>query len=172
MTSSDMIARFLVELACARKAILPLQGKPISVDFSQYPRTQTGKAIEIAAAAGFGSMLSTESMQVTKQRFKHIALKFIREARDVERALLDSTVNSNSSIDSFGLVAIACHIICNSNKFEKKMINDLSPIAVNGLSSCFLEGTEESIGYSATLKLVLASTLKLVCVAPSSVCLL
>lgn len=158
MSSSDTIALFLVRLACEGKSSISFQDETLSVDFKQSQTTRTNRAFEIAAAAGFGSMLSSGTTQVTKQRLKHIALKVLQEARE-------TNVAAHRSEDAFGQVAIACHIICNGDKFEKRTIQELAAITLNGMSGQFFEDA----GYSGNLKLVLVSTLKLICMTPSAV---
>ena len=130
--------------------------------------------LEIAAASAYGSMLSIEGgSPFMKQRLTHVTLKHVRSTYEEERA--QATSGHDVPPPRVGLLVIACHIICCSNiaKIEKVTLYQIAAIAMEGLSSRVFsvdEGSRKS-DLAPVKKLVLAAILKLICVAPTAVCL-
>jgi hypothetical protein len=127
---------------------------------------------EIAAASAYGSMLSIEgSSPFMKQRLTHVTLKYVRSTYEEE--LAQATFRHDIPPPRIGVLVIACHVICCSNitKIEKTTLYQIAAIAVEGLSSKVFsvdEGSRKS-DLAPVKKLVLATILKLICVAPTAV---
>ena len=131
--------------------------------------------LEIAAASAYGSMLSIEGgSPFMKQRLTHVTLKHVRSTYEEERA--QATFGRDIPPPRLGLLVIACHIICCSNitKIEKVTLHQIAAIAVEGLSSRVfpVDAGSRRSDLAPVKKVVLAATLKLICVAPTAVSLL
>ena len=180
-STADKVALFLVELACELKAALPFtdegQGmldltKLDSPDASNDEKVST--SLKIATGSAFGSMLSVEgSTPLMKQRLVHVTMKYIRSTYD--ELCVQSNNGEAVTAPRVGLLMIACHIVCCSNlqRLDKNAVRQLSTIIILGMSSWIFSAIDErnkpKPEVTAVKKMVLASTLKLICIVPTEV---
>lgn len=173
-STADRIAIFLLEVACDGKAELPFsQGAQQNLINSQ--AFEDEKIIQLSAASAYGSMVTVSTLKpLMKQRLMYASFKFIKAAYNEERdqARTGQTVKA----PRVGLLAVVCHVICNSDfsRLERSMLHQLCTLVVEGLSSSIFQSAKESNqvrSTTASKNLVLAATLKAICIAPTVVSL-
>jgi hypothetical protein len=132
------------------------------VQLSKWKEAGTEASLEMTAASSFGSMLSGKLRPVVRQRLTHIGLQYVHKQYEIET--IQATSGENISAPRLGLLVIVCHMICCSDitKMDKAVLHQMVTLALEGLGSCDLLPPPAKI-------LILASTLKLISVVPSSV---
>jgi hypothetical protein len=170
-STADKIASFLLKVACNGKAQLAFT-QDAGQDFDSLA-FEDEEAIQLSAASAYGSMLTVSTLKpLMKQRLMYASFKFIKAAYEEER----DQARSGQTVKAprVGLLAVVCHVICSSNfsRLEPSMLHQLCTLVVEGLSSTIFQPANESHKASSTTaskNLVLAATLKAICVAPTVV---
>jgi hypothetical protein len=167
------IATFLAEMACTGKSSLPFSSdEEAQLVSSKFDGADVLSSLEITAASAYGSILSVETAKpLMKQRLAHISLRLIRSAYEEQR----DQATSGKTVEELrvGTIAVVCHVVCSTDisKTDKWALQKMATLAVEGLSSSIFL-TDDGIAQrssSSAKNLILASVLKLVCVAPTSV---
>ena len=164
--SSDKIILFLVDLACKKKSVSIFSEKREDmIDLSAFDSSTDGKEssrIAVTVAALIGSILTTEcrGSGLWRQRLIHIIVKRILES--------GSHISGTSQPDihySMGAVTSLCHVLCSANITAALSADQC--FVVGTMLSQSLSSTEMHIDGPLTLKLILATILKMICTAPS-----
>jgi hypothetical protein len=162
-------------MACTGKSSLPfLSDEEAQLVSSKFDNADVLSSLEIAAASAYGSILSVETAKpLMKQRLAHVSLRLIRSAYEEQR----DQARSGKTVEELrvGTIAVVCHVVCSTDisKTDKSALQHMATLAVEGLSSSiFLTGDGIARSSSSAKNLILASVLKLVCVAPTSVSLI
>ena len=165
-TSSDKIFLFLVDLACKKKSIDAFSevGNDI-VDlkaFDASPDQKESSRIAIIAASLIGSILTTEchGSGLWRQRLVHIAMKRILEP-DIQSAGAIQTGMRNS----VGAVATLCHVLCSAD--IPTVLSAVQRVSVGTIVSQSLSSSDMPFDGPSTIKLILATILKMISTAPS-----
>lgn len=173
---ADRLASFFIELACKRKAAVPFaKNANIEIDLLAFDSDGNLRSFGFAmrSVAAFGSMLGVEDRRpIWKQRLTHNTFKYIDPILKSE-----DQSGAKPTINSLGLVAIVCHIVCagafkNVNLAARGVA--VRAVVKNLISGPFYDEKylkDPGISYEivAVKKLVIASILKLACSDPGLV---
>lgn len=165
-TTADVVAKFLLEVACQTKAQLPFEQDVGS--FFDAANFEDEQMMVVDAASAYGSMLSVAKMKpLMQQRIVYASSKYIKAAYTLER---DQAQNGETiTKPSPGLLLIVSHVICMSDfaKLDRTMLHQLSTIIVEGLSSSLFQ--RDSNVSTSVKNIILAAALKVISVAPTVV---
>jgi hypothetical protein len=161
--TADQIMLFLVDLSCTKKA----RCENYTVDLTIFDSNDFNfsEELSIKAASAVGTILETEhGSTLWKQRLTHISVRHIVECiSDINTS--DDKVTKEVSL---GTLAAMCHLVCFSN-LQHILVNRLKAIArllTYGLSSIAIDSALKQ--NHQIIKLILASLVKMLSMAPSS----
>jgi hypothetical protein len=171
VVSSSVIAKFLLKLACAGESRLPFEGEDapvIKLQDLNSTNLALSETLKIAAASAYGSMISTaEGPPLAKQRLVHMSQKHIRSTYEKDKT--EAMAGHAIPEPEIGLLIIVSHILCSCdlNTIEKNLLQQMTTIEIEGLSSSVFAKVEGgSSKFTHVKSLVLAAILKLICVVP------
>lgn len=159
--TADAVATFFVDIACQHKGSLHFAGEcDVYLDITAFGDSANVTALALVAASLLGTVLSTKSPPLAKQRLTHIS------AKKLEADVKDLSPQAGPSS---GVVAAAAHLICacKPQTMNANLLKSIARIAMSGLTpeALPLDGG----GLHAVKKLVLAAVLKLLAVAPTTI---
>ena len=160
-TSSDRIIIFLTDLACKKKSAgaftdLGFEMVDLSI-FDTSPDRNESSRLAILVATLIGSILTTEyhGNRLWRQRLVHIVTKRILEPDGSE-------VDIHNSV---GTVTALCHVLCVSN--ITSVLSTTYQVTAGAIICKSLASSEMQVEGPSTIKLVLATILKMISTAPS-----
>lgn len=163
---TEVLVRFLLDLACTKRVAYPFTDitsptRILDLCVLDEAGKNTSNYLSVSAATALGLMLvSANGSALSIQRLRHCTIRYMSE--------IVMNNDSTTILDTIGLVTSACNIVCAGvqstlNKNDSTMLVDL---VLMGLSSNSIAALQ-SAG-TDSLKLVLASMIKLLCIFPSS----
>jgi hypothetical protein len=162
-STSDKITLLLVDLACNKKPSDPFSdGEGMQIDTTVFdsPGMSNSTRLSVRSADAFGSVLSCGDSCLWKQRLTHIAVKRILDH-------IKETMATPTMVH-LGCIAAVCQVVCAGNikNIGKTNLSMISEVVASGLAPASLQAAVQE--GPNVIKLVLASVIKLLCIAPEA----